>query len=39
MIYVKLMFFENDTLLGVGLGQSYISVFIISKDGLMIDFD
>lgn len=39
MIYVKIMLFENDVLLGEGLGQSYISVYIVSKDGLMIDFD
>ena len=39
MIYVKIKLFENDAFLGGGLSQSYISVFIVSKDGLMIDFD
>lgn len=39
MMYVKIKLFENDALLGEGIGQIYISVFIVSKDGLMIDFD
>jgi len=33
------MLFEKGALPGETLSQSYISVFIVRKDGLMIDFD